>query len=615
MDASDRSSIVLDSPGGRTAGAVPRALPPSISSAREAFARRVVIACHSPEEWRADPRALWNLVVSNFGQRHEHRKILRVQSFIKGFSPINGESLHAYLTRFETEIAAIELESPNLLGSELAMPLYLQTSLQHIPQCQVVFAKMLGKDKRPYSKYRRYLLNAYEEPNIGHWKMKAMPGRSSDNSDVAQGAAPSTIAGAQARSKPPAAAASAAAAEGKKAGSNATSGRWPKCWNCGQVGHRFYECSQPPTAETLARKNTCPNCKGSHAISACPDPVVRCTTCRRYGHQEGQCPPRKKSVSFKPKGGSAVGSICVTETNPPAALPVTVANLALSQGSAEQGAHASAAPAGVPAAADDSHWDGIEQDPLLFHSVSSFCVAALSEASLSDELECVARVPSTDGRGNTRKPVPAGRQGKIILDSGANLAITNRREVFTRGLRTDLNISVEFVNGDKAAYTEGGPAFGLPLVVYDPLATGTFLSQCQLRRVYRLEALDNGAMFCFYDWNSGTKLLEFAEQADGLLHLAVDFTARYGVEQPYVVAGVRAAGRVDFPHLSALLLSLHREFGHVGVQQLRSLAQATTGRLIDPDIFRAKMAPCTSCLMAKMHRQPFPRAPQLHARR
>ena len=88
---------------------------------------------------------------------------------------------------------------------------------------------------------------------------------------------------------------------------------------------------------------------------------------------------------------------------------------------------------------------------------------------------------------------------KFILDSGANLAITNRREVFTRGLRTDLNISVEFVNGDKAAYTEGGPAFGLPLVVYDPLATGTFLSQCQLRRVYRLEALDNGAIFCFFD--------------------------------------------------------------------------------------------------------------------
>ena len=216
MDASDRSSIVLDNPGGRTAGAVPRALPPSIRSAREAFASRVVIACHSSEEWRADPRALWNLVVSNFGKRHEFRKILRVQNFIKGYSPINGESLHAYLTRFEQEIAAIELESPNILGSELAMPLYLQTSLQHIPQCQVVFAKMLGKDNRPYSKYRRYLLNAYEEPNIGHWKMKAMPGKSIDNPDEPKGAAPSTITGAQARSKPPAAAASAAASGGKR---------------------------------------------------------------------------------------------------------------------------------------------------------------------------------------------------------------------------------------------------------------------------------------------------------------------------------------------------------------------------------------------------------------
>ena len=52
-------------------------------------------------------------------------------------------------------------------------------------------------------------------------------------------------------------------------------------------------------------------------------------------------------------------------------------------------------------------------------------------------------------------------------------------------------------NGDIAAYTEGGPAFGLPLVLYDPLATGTFLSQCQLRRLYRLKAVDNGAIFCF----------------------------------------------------------------------------------------------------------------------
>jgi hypothetical protein len=249
MDAADRSSIVLDSPGGRTAGAVPRALPPSINSAREAFARSVAIACHSSEEWRADPRALWNAVVANFGQRHEFRKILRVHNFIKGFLPINGESLQAYLTRFEQEIAAIELESPNLLGSELAMPLYLQTSLQHIPQCQVVFAKMIGKDKRPYSKYRRYLLNAYEEPNIGHWKMKAMPGRAAgDNSDDQKGAAQSMIAGAQARSKPPAAAASVAAPGVKKAGGNATPSRGPKCWNCGQPGHRFQECPLPQTA-------------------------------------------------------------------------------------------------------------------------------------------------------------------------------------------------------------------------------------------------------------------------------------------------------------------------------------------------------------------------------
>ncbi len=116
------------------------------------------------------------------------------------------------------------------------------------------------------------------------------------------------------------------------------------------------------------------------------------------------------------------------------------------------------------------------------------------------------------------------RQFTRILDSGANLAITNRREVFTRGLLTDLNVSVEFVNGDKAAYTEGGPAFGLPLMLYDPLATGTFLSQCQLRRLCRLEAVDNGAIFCFYEWASGTKILEFVERSDRLLRLELKFT-------------------------------------------------------------------------------------------
>jgi hypothetical protein len=72
---------------------------------------------------------------------------------------------------------------------------------------------------------------------------------------------------------------------------------------------------------------------------------------------------------------------------------------------------------------DDSKWDGTRQDAQAFPMAAHFSVAGLTEGLMADDLECVARVPSTDGRGNMRKPVPAGHQGKIILKSGANMAI------------------------------------------------------------------------------------------------------------------------------------------------------------------------------------------------
>ncbi len=59
-DDADRSSIILDSPSGRTAAAVPRAAAQRITS-REAFARRVESVCSGPEVWREDPHALWNV--------------------------------------------------------------------------------------------------------------------------------------------------------------------------------------------------------------------------------------------------------------------------------------------------------------------------------------------------------------------------------------------------------------------------------------------------------------------------------------------------------------------------------------------------------------------------
>ncbi len=85
----------------------------------------------------------------------------RVQNFILGFSPLPGEIIYSYLDRFERELAAIDIESPRTLGGELALPLYLQTSLKHIPQCAAVFARMMGKSNRSYDKYKRYLKNAY----------------------------------------------------------------------------------------------------------------------------------------------------------------------------------------------------------------------------------------------------------------------------------------------------------------------------------------------------------------------------------------------------------------------------------------------------------------------
>jgi hypothetical protein len=171
---------------------VPRAAAQRITS-RESFARRVAIVYSGPEVWRADPHALWNVVVSTFGQRHEIRKMQRVQKFMLGFSPLAGDTIYAYLDRFEREIAAIEVESPNTLGAELALPLYLQTSLKHIPQCAAVFARMLGKDNRPYAKYKRYLFNSYEDVHFGKWTLKSIPGRNSAEPSIEQ-LAPSSVA-------------------------------------------------------------------------------------------------------------------------------------------------------------------------------------------------------------------------------------------------------------------------------------------------------------------------------------------------------------------------------------------------------------------------------------
>ena len=62
-----------------------RALPLHTAAARAAFARRVAAVCHDAASWRADPQALWTTFVSQFGVRHQTRKVQRIQRFILGF--------------------------------------------------------------------------------------------------------------------------------------------------------------------------------------------------------------------------------------------------------------------------------------------------------------------------------------------------------------------------------------------------------------------------------------------------------------------------------------------------------------------------------------------------
>ena len=223
----------------------------------------------------------------------------------------------------------------------------------------------MGKSNRSYDKYKRYLKNSYEDVHGGKWTMKPIPGRQSADSSSEQ-KAPGTVAGAQTRAQPPAtAAANAEKGGGKKAG-NATP---RQCFNCGEAGHVSRDCKSPPSAETLAARTLkCWNCKGLHKVSECPEPVLKCGTCERYGHLDGQCPPVKadktsKNVKFSKKGSSA-GVSCLINANPLPASPAPSVSARTTQGSASMAAPPVAAI--FPPASDDAHWAGTAQDPCLF---------------------------------------------------------------------------------------------------------------------------------------------------------------------------------------------------------------------------------------------------------
>jgi hypothetical protein len=80
------------------------------------------------------------------------------------------------------------------------------------------------------------------------------------------------------------------------------------CWNCGQEGHRSFECSNPAA---------CRNCgKPGHKAMDCAIP--KCRRCKRLGHTEQGCwnkdpseyaqeeQRERRGVTFAPRGGSSI---------------------------------------------------------------------------------------------------------------------------------------------------------------------------------------------------------------------------------------------------------------------------------------------------------------------
>ena len=82
------------------------------------------------------------------------------------------------------------------------------------------------------------------------------------------------------------------------------------------------------------------------------------------------------------------------------------------------------------------------------------------------------------------------------------------------------------------------------------------MSQLTLRHRYRLESVDNGATFRFYNWAFGAMIHDFVEGPDCVLHIALDFMVKYAFAHPLVRWPARGWWASALLPLTAILVML-----------------------------------------------------------
>ncbi len=208
-----------------------------------------------------------------------------------------GENIVSYLSRFEAELAAIEDESPHVLGGELALPVYLKTSLEHVPQCRLVFAKMATKSHADDEKYKRYLIQSFEDIHSGRWMLHPLPARApADHAADDNGAPPGTVAGVLGHRSNQGA--SNGSNQGASHGKNrpdrmARRGDVRQCYQSGSTDYLRRDCPEVSAESEEApsvQVANCKNCGGAHLLRDCTMPLLKCAMCEKWGHLKHDCP-------------------------------------------------------------------------------------------------------------------------------------------------------------------------------------------------------------------------------------------------------------------------------------------------------------------------------------